>query len=178
MKSTKTIDTGRRITRNTARLLNIKVEPIALPLVKRSTLKRKLENDNQEPAPKRICINHRTNAIGKQTNSEANSSENAPTTSNNNMVVAKIEFKVGEIVWARIKGFPHWPAKIKSFPSAKMAEVVWLNDYRKTKLYRTQLFKFLKNYDEFSNRFNDTVGLEKAAKEGLILFGESVGALF
>lgn len=90
--------------------------------------------------------------------------------------VAKIEFKVGEIVWAKIKGWPTWPAQIKCFPSAKMAEIVWCNDYRKTRLYRTQMFKFLPNFDKFAVKFDTTVGLETAAKEGLIRYGEFIGA--
>lgn len=88
--------------------------------------------------------------------------------------VVKIEFCVDEIVWAKIKGFSHWPAKIRSFPSNKMAVIIWFNDYRKTKLYRTQLFKFLPNFDEFSKKFNDTVGLETAAKEALFCFGQNL----
>lgn len=90
--------------------------------------------------------------------------------------VGKVEFKVGEIVWARIKGSPHWPAQIKSFHSTKMVNVVWLNDYRRTRLYRTQMYKFLINFDAFAKRFHDTVGLETAAREGLMKYGENLGA--
>lgn len=93
-----------------------------------------------------------------------------------NSTVAKIEFKVGEVVWARIRGYPHWPARIQSFPSNKMATVIWFNDYRRTKLYKTQIFKFLVNFDEFSKRFNDTVGLETAAREALISYGNGIQA--
>lgn len=93
-----------------------------------------------------------------------------------NSTVAQIEFKIGEIVWARIKGFPAWPARIKSFPSNKMAVVYWFNDYRITKLYRTQMYKFLNNFDEFSKKFGDTVGLETAAREALICYGNDINA--
>lgn len=91
-------------------------------------------------------------------------------------MVSQIQFSVGEIVWARIKGHPHWPARIVSFPSNKMAWVTWFNDYRKTKLYRTQLFKFLLNFDEFAKRFKDSVGLETAAREALICYGQNIHA--
>lgn len=96
--------------------------------------------------------------------------------SSETQAISTIEFKVGEIVWARIKGFPHWPAKKESFPSRKMAQVVWYNDFRRTKLYRTQLFKFLKNFDEFAKRFDDTIGLETAAREALMCYGQEITA--
>lgn len=88
--------------------------------------------------------------------------------------IVKIEFRIGEVVWAKIKGFVAWPGRIKSFPSNKMVIVTWLNDYRATKIYRTQMYKFLVYFDTFSNRFHDTVGLETAAREGLILFGQNL----
>lgn len=88
--------------------------------------------------------------------------------------IAVIEFRVGEIVWAKIKGFPHWPAVIKSFPSDRMAIVIWFNDYRKTKIYRTQLFKFLANFETFAKRFDDVIGLKTAAQEGLMCYGQNM----
>lgn len=91
-----------------------------------------------------------------------------------NNVIEKITFSIGEIVWAKIRGFKTWPAKIRSFPSNKMAEVIWFNDYRRTKLYRSQLFKFLKHFDENSKYFSNTVGLETAAKEALFCYGQNV----
>lgn len=90
--------------------------------------------------------------------------------------VSKIDFKVKEIVWAKIKGSPHWPAEILAFTSAKMVLVKWFNDYRTTKIYRTQLYKFLTNFDEFAKRFDDTIGLRTAANEALICFGQSLEA--
>lgn len=89
-------------------------------------------------------------------------------------VIARIDNKIDEVVWAKIKGHTHWPAKIKAFPSSKMAIVVWFNDYRTTKIYRTQLFKFLVHFDEFSKKFDQIIGLETAAQEALIYFGQSL----
>lgn len=94
-----------------------------------------------------------------------------------NAQLTRIEFKIDEVVWAKIKGHPHWPAKVKAFAN-KMVIVTWFNDYRTTKIYRTQLFKFLINYDEFSKKFGSTVGLEKAAHEALIYFGASLNKPF
>lgn len=109
-------------------------------------------------------------------NSSAISLPIQPTTTDVENTVCKVQFKVGEIVWARIKGFPAWPAKVIAFPSNKMALVTWFNDYRKTKLYRTQMFKFLLHFDEFAKRFGDSVGLETAAREALISYGQDIGA--
>lgn len=91
-------------------------------------------------------------------------------TSGSDVQLAEIEFKINEVVWAKIRGYAHWPARIKAF-SNKMVIVVWFNDYRTTKMYRSQLFKFLNNFDEFAKKFDSVVGLEKAAKEALIFFG-------
>lgn len=88
-------------------------------------------------------------------------------------VVARIEYKIDEIVWAKIKGYPHWPARIKGFSgNGRMVLVYWFNDYRTTKIYRTQLFKFLENFDEFAKKFDQTIGLKTAAQEALIIFGQ------
>lgn len=89
-------------------------------------------------------------------------------------VIAQMDFKIGEIVWAKIKGHPHWPCVIKAF-NKKMVIVLWYNDYRQTKIYKTQLFKFLKNFDQFSKLFDQRVGLETAAKEALIAYGHQMG---
>lgn len=91
------------------------------------------------------------------------------------LTIAPIVFQIGEVVWAKIKGSAHWPAKIKSFPSSKMVIVVWFNDYRTTKIYRTQVFKFLIHFDTFAKSFDRVVGLKKAAQEGLIYYGSMIG---
>lgn len=88
--------------------------------------------------------------------------------------IARIEYRVKEVVWAKLRGHPHWPAFIKSFPTDKTAEVVWFNDYRRTKIFRTQMFKFLKHFDQFAVKFDDCVGLKTAAQEGFIYFGNGM----
>lgn len=90
----------------------------------------------------------------------------------NSKAIARIDFAIGEIVWAKIRGFPHWPAKVIAIPNDRMVLVVWFNDYRVTKIYRTQLFKFLKHFDEFAKKFDKHIGLESAAKEALICYGQ------
>lgn len=92
------------------------------------------------------------------------------------LTIEQIQFQVGEVVWAKIKGSAHWPAKIKCF-SNRMVIVVWFNDYRTTKIYRSQIFKFLQNYDNYSKNFGNVVGLQKAAHEALIYYGSMAATI-
>lgn len=88
-----------------------------------------------------------------------------------NNIVAKFQYSINEIVWTKIRGFPHWPAKVIANERGKVStryEVLWLNDYRKSKVYESQMFKFYPNFEEFSAKFSTTIGLETAAKEALI----------
>lgn len=84
-----------------------------------------------------------------------------------NDFVAVLEFSVNEVVWGKIRGWPHWPARITTIEGKKF-EVQWFNDYRKSKLFRTQLYKFVDNFKEFSKLFPQKIGLECAAKEACI----------
>lgn len=84
--------------------------------------------------------------------------------------VTKFEFSIGEIVWAKIRGWPHWPAKIIAI-EPKRYEVFWFNDYRKSKIFRSQIYKFHDNFNSFSGKFTSSLGLETAAKEALIYLG-------
>lgn len=85
--------------------------------------------------------------------------------------IAVVRFLLGEIIWAKIRGSPHWPAQIMSFPTHNTAEVLWFNDYRRTKVFQTKLFKFLPYFDEFAKKFETHVGLETAAREALACYG-------
>lgn len=89
--------------------------------------------------------------------------------------LAMLHFQIGEIVWAKIKGFPHWPCMIKSFDK-RMILVEWFNDYRCTKVFKSQLFKFLPNFDSFSKGFSQRIGLETAAREALVACGQKMNA--
>lgn len=82
--------------------------------------------------------------------------------------VATLVYKINEIAWGKIKGWPHWPCRITGVDGKKY-EVVWLKDYRKSKLFHTQLYKFHANFTEFSKKSSTSVGLETAIKEALII---------
>lgn len=90
-----------------------------------------------------------------------------------NNIVAKVEFKINEVIWCKIRGSPTWPCKIKSFVK-NMAIVVWFNDYRITKVYRTQLQKFLINFDTHAQNFDTNIRLKTAAKEALLYYGNGL----
>lgn len=83
--------------------------------------------------------------------------------------VAALDYQIDEIVWGKNRGWPHWPAKIISIDNRR-CNVEWCNDYRKSKLFKTQLFKFSDdNFKNFAKKFPTSIGLQTAAKEALIL---------
>lgn len=87
------------------------------------------------------------------------------------LAVAVIPFKIGDVVWGKIQGWPHWPAKVtKIFP--RQYEVEWFNDFRTTKLYRSQIYKFGPNFEIFADKFDSTAGLREAAEQALIFFSK------
>lgn len=92
-----------------------------------------------------------------------------------NDVVARIDFKVNEVIWCKIRGYPSWPCKIKTFVK-NMVIVVWFNDYRITKVYRTQLQKFLVNFDTNAKNFDNNIVLKTAAREALLFYGSGLSA--
>lgn len=67
----------------------------------------------------------------------------------NKLKVAEIEFSCDEIVWGKLRGSPHWPCQIIS-NLGRTFLVRWYNDNNRTsKLFRTQLFKFLPNFEKY-----------------------------
>lgn len=85
--------------------------------------------------------------------------------------IAKLDFKINEIVWGKIRGSSHWPAKIVSIDNRRY-KVEWFNDYRTTNLFRTQLYKFESNFHTFAQKFSTSIALETAAKEALICLAQ------
>lgn len=86
------------------------------------------------------------------------------------LTIAKPDFAIGEVCWARIRGHPFWPAKIERIygKSNQMVEVWWFNDYRRTRMLKAHLKPFLSNYDELKKTFENHIGLETAVKEAVI----------
>lgn len=87
--------------------------------------------------------------------------------------LAIIEFKENEVIWAKLKGHPHWPAKIVGYENKKF-EIFWFNDYRRSKVFRSQIFKFNQsNFETFSK--TKKIGFEAAVKEA-ILYGKALSS--
>lgn len=118
-----------------------------------------------------------TNIISQPTNSTVDVQCNIASTSidtkgkSSCLTLAKPDFKINDIVWGKIKGSPHWPAKIDRITATSngliMYELVWYNDYRRTKVNRLQVFNFLDNFEKFAKRFGDIIGLKTAGFEAM-----------
>lgn len=173
----KTVHGSTRLTRAQAKKFDVK----PLLMLENQPKKRKLQKNNDEPEPKKSKLQMYQNCrpiIAQSSKANDVSTKLCACTAllerkcNGPMAMpsSTSDFKLNEIVWAKIKGSPEWPAQIINFPTSKMALVVWFNDNRKTKVYRTQLYKFLSNYDKFSANFDKHIGLKTAAREALYDF--------
>lgn len=83
--------------------------------------------------------------------------------------IVKMTFQIDDAVWVKIRGFPTWPAKVERFHygRALMADVYWFNDYRRTKVFGSQLQSFISNFDTYKDTFQNHIGLETAVKEAM-----------
>lgn len=81
-------------------------------------------------------------------------------------VPAIIDFKIDEVVWCHLKGFPTWPAKILEIYGKKnqMVRLFWFNDYRSTSVHKGQLLKF----GNYNYQSSGNISLDTAIKEALI----------
>lgn len=104
-------------------------------------------------------------SVGQENSAQAESAVSDSLELHTPLTLAWIDFNIGEVVWAEIKGYPHWPAKIKSFPTTCTAEVVWFNDYRTTEIFCSQIFKFLIHFGQFATRFTDRLVLKLSFKK-------------
>lgn len=104
---------------------------------------------------------------GHQMSSTATLSENAPKPNASSSKVACYPFIIDEVIWGKIRGSTHWPAKVLSI-GKRTFKVEWFNDYRTTQLYLSQMYKFCINFHKFSLKFDTVVGLKDAAEEALL----------
>lgn len=130
-----------------------------------------IQSDSQLPSSV-ICLQTEQPAKRLKLSSTPNSSVVQNTDSQSAInTVAVVEFTPDEVVWAKLKGHPHWPAKIVRHENKKY-EIFWFNDYRKSKVFRSQIFKFNQfNFEKFSK--TKKLGFEAALKEA-ILYGKAI----
>lgn len=102
--------------------------------------------------------------------------ENNETKSKVDNQIALLDFKIGDVIWAKLSGHPIWPSKIERIYGIKhqMLEIVWFNDYRRSKIYKTQA----QNFQKHAHLFNTHIGLETAAKEAMIYIGSKMNKTF
>lgn len=81
--------------------------------------------------------------------------------------IAEFQFSIGDVVWGKIRGWAHWPAQIIAIENRHYV-VKWFNDYRTTKLFRSQIFTFYANFPLFAEKFDSVVGLKDAAHEAMV----------
>lgn len=58
------------------------------------------------------------------------------------MELERVKFVVGQVVYAKIKGYPPWPAYITHFPRAKIARVRYFNSEQWNELSIDKLTSF------------------------------------
>lgn len=109
----------------------------------------KIDNVSSTEVSERIQIDDR-----KENYEMANISDGKPIDCTGELKADELQivipdFVQNEIVWAKIKGSSHWPARISRILTSSngriMYEVVWFNDYRRSKIGRLQIHKFLVN---------------------------------
>lgn len=118
-----------------------------------------------------ISYAQKSSSKSSTTTKEPITVDSLPTAAN---TIALLPFQTGEIVWGKINGWPHWPAKITKIilPTSKRTpiryEVYWFNDYRYTKIFSSQSSKFYSNYDEYSAMGETRIGLKTAVREAVM----------
>lgn len=85
-------------------------------------------------------------------------------------IIAQPQFRINEIVWAKLGHFPSWPCKIERLYGIRnqMVEVLWFNDFRRSKMHVAMIYKFFDKFQEFSKDADLRVGLNRAIKEAII----------
>lgn len=133
------------------------------------------KRSNQYARPHANC--EATQSIASMSSDEqTNQKYSTKSASESNGTVALIQFRVGDVVWCKLKGFPKWPAKIKEIcdQNNNYITIVWFNDYRITKVHRGQLAEFKNVPDAILSKTKKNVRLEKAVKEAMIYYRSTV----
>lgn len=80
--------------------------------------------------------------------------------------ISENNFSIGAIVWCKLKGYRHWPAKVLGFDQNKII-VRWFNDNRRqSTVFASQIQQFSRHCFAYSQ--NVSISLATAIKEALI----------
>lgn len=153
---------SKRITRSEA-----KINEIEMKLNETTHNSKKNGQMVEECSTSKGTSPNETGLENKKDSNLENVNRNIGTQSNQ---IEQIDFCIGEVVWAKIRGYPGWPARIESIYGDKRQtfRVYWFNDYRTSNIYRSQIYKFHLNFEQFSKPFDSHIGLETAAREALM----------
>lgn len=84
------------------------------------------------------------------------------------------KFNKGEVVWAKVKGFPWWPGVVASVTRAGDVLVNFIGDESHAELPMTKVCKFESKCDEYSNTkhkgLQNSIRLAKKIHEGELSF--------
>lgn len=92
----------------------------------------------------------------------------ANSTSSQILTIAKPLWSIDDAIWAKIRGSCHWPARIIKILPKKQFIVEWFNDYRTTRVFASQIYKFAPNIFMFQEKFDLVAGLREAAEEATL----------
>ncbi|MGH0129017.1 UNVERIFIED_CONTAM: hypothetical protein FKN15_075400 [Acipenser sinensis] len=92
-------------------------------------------------------------------------------------------FRVGELVWGKVKGFSWWPGLVAGWPhkqaSASMRRVEWFGDGMYSEIYTEMLLPFAAFSECFSNTsYTDLPAYKDAVFQSLEIAGERSGKTF
>ena len=63
-------------------------------------------------------------------------------------------FRINEIVWAKVKGFSWWPARVTSILTRNTYMVDFYGEKFRAKLHKSKLEKYKENINKYSNKNN------------------------
>lgn len=77
----------------------------------------------------------------------------------------KVVYNIGDKVFAKVKGYPPWPARIESDTGKKKYSVIFYGTKEVGVIKVEDICYYLKNKDSFVNKYSKRVGYNEAVKE-------------
>lgn len=77
-------------------------------------------------------------------------------------------FRVNDLVWAYVRGFPYWPGVIEGITLKGKYTVHFFGDYTRSDIGRRNVISFYEGFEQYSNNFGN-VKLQRAINKARIL---------